>query len=87
MRVGIGNINSLAVLREVLASIHISTNQFANVMGLHRSTLGRYLSGEMRTPRHVALAAITVAMNCGVIVVLENPAEQLAVAAKRARIT
>lgn len=85
--VGIGNMDAQAVLRTVLSDAGLSTNQLANVMGMHRATLGRYIHGEQATPRHVALAALTVAMNCGITVRFEKPFSELSVAAKRGRIT
>ena len=85
--VGIGNMDPHAVLRAALAACGLTTNQLANVMGMHRSTLSRYYHGEHPTPKHVALAALTVAMCSGVTVQFEKPFKQLTVAAKRARIT
>lgn len=85
--VGIGNMDAHTVLRAALTATGMSTNQLANVMGMHRNTLGRYIHAEIRTPKHVALAALCVALNCGVTVQFEKPFAQLAMAAKRARIT
>lgn len=85
--VGIGNMDAHATLRIVLMATNLTTNQLANVMGMHRNTLGRYIHGEMRTPKHVALAALAVALNCGVTVKFEKPFAELSVAAKRKRIT
>lgn len=87
IEVGIGNMNSREVLRECLTATKLSTNMLAQVLGMHRRTLTRYIFGEQPTPRHVALAAIAIAMNCGITVRFEKPFTQLAVAAKRARIT
>lgn len=79
--------DSRETLRIVQMATKLPTNQLANVMGMHRATLARYIHGEQPTPRHVALAALAVAMNCGVIVQFEKPYQQLVMAAKRARIT
>lgn len=79
--------DSRETLRIVQMTTNLPTNQLANIMGMHRETLARYIHGQQRTPRHVALAALAIALNCGVAVQFDRPAEQLAVAAKRARIT
>jgi transcriptional regulator with XRE-family HTH domain len=85
--IGIGNMDPHAVLRAAWLASGFTTNQLANIMGMHRSTLSRYLYGEQPTPKPIALAALTVAMCSGITVQFESPFKQLTMAAKRARIT
>jgi transcriptional regulator with XRE-family HTH domain len=64
--IDLGNMRPQELVRHAYRLSRSTQEQFASLMGIHRVTLARYLSGAVKPSQVVACAAVFAAICCGV---------------------
>jgi transcriptional regulator with XRE-family HTH domain len=72
-----GNIQTQELVLRAYTLSRTTQEEFAAVMGVHRVTLARYLSGAVKPSRVAAFAAAFAAMCFGVAIRVPRPAQIL----------
>jgi transcriptional regulator with XRE-family HTH domain len=72
-----GNTRPPDFVRRAFTLSHATQERFAALMGIHRVTLARYLSGAVKPTHVAACAAGFAAMCCGVGIRIPRPAQIL----------
>jgi transcriptional regulator with XRE-family HTH domain len=75
--IDLGNMRPHDLVRQAYTLSRFTQERFAAVMGIHRVTLARYLSGAVQPTRAAAFAAAFAAMCCGVSIRVPRPAQIL----------
>jgi transcriptional regulator with XRE-family HTH domain len=73
--IDLGNIRPHDLVHQAYTLSRATQERFAAVMGIHRVTLARYLSGAAQPTHVVACAAAFAAICCGVSISVPRPAQ------------
>jgi hypothetical protein len=71
----LGNMRPTDFVHRAFTLSHATQERFAALMGIHRVTLARYLSGAVKPTHVAACAAGFAAMCCGVGIRVPRPAQ------------
>jgi transcriptional regulator with XRE-family HTH domain len=77
LEIDLGNMRPSELVRRAYTLSRATQEQFAAVMGIHRVTLARYLSGAVKPTRVAAFAAAFAAMCFGIAIRIPRPAQIL----------
>ena len=73
--IDLGDMRPQDLVRQAYTLSRATQERFAAVMGIHRVTLARYLSGAAKPTHVVACAAAFAAICCGVPIRVPRPAQ------------